>query len=141
MPEELPLTLFVIQVFCQRQENRSNPYYSFVFRGKIRDFSPTLQSSSLALIWLYPSPQCEDLLGPRGGTHSEPMFPLHLDHIPDTQDPGIFLFEHHKLTFSPDLYSWIILLMDTRVSICCGSMDKTQICMLGYLTVCSSGSL
>lgn len=90
MPEELPLTLFVIQVSCQRQEDKSNPYYSFVFRGKIRDFSPTLQSSSLALIWVYPSPQCEDFLGPRGGTHSEPMFSLCLDHIPDTQDPGIF---------------------------------------------------
>ena len=124
MAEELPLTLFVIQVSCLRQENKSNPYYSFVVRGKIRDFSSTLQSPSLEHLWLYPSPQSEDSLGPRECTHSEPMFSLYLDYTLHTQDPGIFYLNITSLTCSAGLYSWIIL-MDTRVSTCCGSMDKT----------------
>lgn len=105
--------------------------------GKIRDFSLILQSPALARLCLCPSPQREHSLGPRGRTHLEPMFSLYLDHILDTQDPGIFYLNITNLTFSPDLFSWIILLRDTRVNTWCSVMDETQMCMLVYPAVCS----
>lgn len=137
--EELSLTIFIIQVGCRRLEGKSDLLLPYGQKGKSGVSVPFFRESSSGPHMTFPT--VWEFWGPRKCAHPELISLSTQTYIMDSQEPEIS-YETASLVSSPYLFSGITLTMeDLGVAICCGGVDRAQMCTLRCLPICVRGLL